>query len=36
MFVAKYSKWIAQIIFKDDTYAVFDGASDGRHLISLR
>ncbi|MBI5188796.1 MAG: nitrous oxide reductase accessory protein NosL [Nitrospirae bacterium] len=28
MFVAKYPKWIAQIIFKDDTYAVFDGAKD--------
>lgn len=28
MFVAKYPKWIAQVIFKDGTYAVFDGAKD--------
>jgi nitrous oxide reductase accessory protein NosL len=28
MFVAKYSDWMAQIIFKDGAYAVFDGTKD--------
>ncbi len=28
MFVAKYPDWLAEIIFKDGTYAVFDGAKD--------
>jgi len=28
MFVAKYRQWIAQVIFKDGTYAVFDGPKD--------
>ncbi len=28
MFVEKYPKWVAQIIFKDGTYAVFDGVKD--------
>jgi nitrous oxide reductase accessory protein NosL len=28
MFVAKYPDWVAEIIFKDGTYAVFDGAKD--------
>jgi len=28
MFVAKYPDFLAQIIFKDGTYAVFDGAKD--------
>jgi copper chaperone NosL len=28
MFVAKYSDWMAEIIFKDGTYAVFDGTKD--------
>jgi nitrous oxide reductase accessory protein NosL len=28
MFVKKYPKWVAQIIFKDGSYAVFDGAKD--------
>ncbi|MGC2062969.1 MAG: nitrous oxide reductase accessory protein NosL [Thermodesulfovibrionales bacterium] len=28
MFVAKYKEWIAQIIFTDGTYAVFDGPKD--------
>jgi len=28
MFVAKYTNWIAEIIFKDGTYAVFDGPKD--------
>ncbi|MBI5101318.1 MAG: nitrous oxide reductase accessory protein NosL [Nitrospirae bacterium] len=28
MFVAKYKEWIAQIVFKDGTYAVFDGPKD--------
>jgi nitrous oxide reductase accessory protein NosL len=28
MFVAKYPDWNAEIIFKDGSYAVFDGAKD--------
>ncbi|MBA4372689.1 MAG: nitrous oxide reductase accessory protein NosL [Thermodesulfovibrio sp.] len=28
MFVAKYKEWVAQIIFADGTYAVFDGPKD--------
>jgi copper chaperone NosL len=28
MFVKKYPDWIGQIIFKDGTYAVFDGVKD--------
>lgn len=28
MFVAKYPDWVAQIIFKDGSYAFFDGAKD--------
>jgi len=28
MFVAHYKEWIAQIIFSDGTYAVFDGPKD--------
>jgi nitrous oxide reductase accessory protein NosL len=28
MFVAKYKEWIAQVIFTDGTYAVFDGPKD--------
>jgi nitrous oxide reductase accessory protein NosL len=28
MFVYKYPEWIAEIIFKDGTYAVFDGPKD--------
>jgi len=28
MFVAKYPDWIAEIVFTDGTYAVFDGAKD--------
>ncbi len=28
MFVAKYPDFLAQVIFKDGTYAVFDGAKD--------
>lgn len=28
MFVAKYKKWVAEIIFKDGSYAVFDGTVD--------
>lgn len=28
MFVAKYPDWVTQIIFKDGSYAVFDGAKD--------
>ena len=28
MFVHKYPKWVAEIIFKDGTHAVFDGPKD--------
>jgi len=28
MFVAKYPDWVAEIVFKDGSYAVFDGAKD--------
>jgi copper chaperone NosL len=28
MFVAKYPDWVAEILFKDESYAVFDGAKD--------
>jgi nitrous oxide reductase accessory protein NosL len=28
MFVAKYPDWVMQIVFKDGSYAVFDGAKD--------
>jgi nitrous oxide reductase accessory protein NosL len=28
MFVAKYPDWVAEILFKDGSYAVFDGAKD--------
>ncbi len=28
MFVAKYTHWVAEVIFKDGTYAVFDGPKD--------
>lgn len=28
MFVAKYRNWLAEIIFRDGTYAVFDGPKD--------
>ncbi len=28
MFVAKYPKWVAEIVFKDGSHAVFDGCKD--------
>lgn len=28
MFVAKYTDWLAEIIFKDNSYAMFDGVKD--------
>jgi nitrous oxide reductase accessory protein NosL len=28
MFVAKYQKWVAEIVFKDGSYEVFDGCKD--------
>ena len=28
MFVAKYKKWVAEILFKDGSYEVFDGCKD--------
>ena len=37
MFVAKYPDFLAQIIFRDGTYAVFDGAKDlFKYLHDLR
>jgi len=36
MFVAKYPDWIAQAIYRDGSYAVFDGAKDlFRYLFNL-
>jgi len=28
MFVAKFTHWLAEVVFKDGTYAVFDGPKD--------
>lgn len=28
MFVAKYPEWVAEIVFRDGSYAVFDGTKD--------
>ena len=28
MFVARYTHWLAEVVFKDGTYAVFDGPKD--------
>ncbi len=28
MFVKKYKKWVAQVVFKDGSYRVFDGCKD--------
>jgi nitrous oxide reductase accessory protein NosL len=28
MFVAKYPDWVAEVVFTDGTYAVFDGVKD--------
>jgi nitrous oxide reductase accessory protein NosL len=28
MFVAKFTNWVAEIVFRDGTYAVFDGPKD--------
>jgi copper chaperone NosL len=37
MFVKKYPDWIAQVHFKDGTYAVFDGAKDMfKYLFDLK
>ena len=37
MFVAKYPDFVAEIIFKDGTYAVFDGAKDMfKYYFNLR
>jgi nitrous oxide reductase accessory protein NosL len=36
MFVYKYPKWVAEIVFTDGTYAVFDGPKDMfRYYFSL-
>jgi copper chaperone NosL len=37
MFVKKYPDWVAQVIFKDGSYAVFDGSKDMfRYLFDLK
>jgi nitrous oxide reductase accessory protein NosL len=37
MFVAKYPDWVAQAIYRDGAYAVFDGAKDMfKYLRDLR
>jgi copper chaperone NosL len=37
MFVAKYPDFVAQVIYKDGAYAVFDGAKDMfKYLLNLR
>ena len=37
MFVAKYPDFLAQVIYKDGTYAVFDGSKDVfKYLFNLR
>lgn len=36
MFVAKYTDFIAKVIFEDDTYAVFDGSKDMfKYLLNI-
>lgn len=36
MFVAKYPDWVAQAIYRDGSYAVFDGAKDlFKYLFNL-
>jgi copper chaperone NosL len=37
MFVAKYPDFLAQVIFKDSSYALFDGAKDMfKYLLNLK
>lgn len=37
MFVSKYPDWVAQIVFKDGSYAVFDGPKDMfRYYLNLK
>jgi len=37
MFVAKYPDFLAQVIFKDGSYALFDGAKDMfKYLLNLK
>jgi nitrous oxide reductase accessory protein NosL len=37
MFVAKYPDWIAEVVFKDGSYAVFDGPKDlFKFIIDLK
>ena len=37
MFVTKYPDWVAQAIYRDGSYAVFDGAKDMfKYLFNLR
>ncbi len=37
MFVAKYPDFLAQVIFKDGTYAVFDGTKDMfKYILNLK
>lgn len=37
MFVAPYKAWVAEVVFKDGTYAVFDGPKDMfKYYLNLR
>jgi len=37
MFVAKYPDWVTQAVYRDGSYAVFDGAKDMfKYLLNLR
>lgn len=37
MFVAPYKAWVAEVVFKDGTYAVFDGSKDMfKYYLNLR
>ncbi len=37
MFVAKYPDWVAEVVFKDGSYAVFDGPKDlFKYIVDLK
>lgn len=37
MFVAKYPDWVAEVVFKDGSYAVFDGPKDlFKFIVNLK
>lgn len=37
MFVAKYPGWVSEVVFKDGTYAVFDGPKDlFKYVVDLK